>query len=150
MSTNLSSFEETIGFWAYRMQAESTAVLRRCFQTAGYDLTPEQWAVLARLKEQQGMNQSQLGEKLLKDRHNMTRILNVLEKRGYIERRGDSTDKRVYRIFLTPEGKTIQDEMGSVVVSHRARMLDGLGREELSTARDILKQIVKNLEEKGK
>ena len=36
-------------FWVYRTYIQSVAVLRRAFQAAGYDLTPEQWGVLARV-----------------------------------------------------------------------------------------------------
>ncbi len=150
MSGDLDPFEEYVGFWAYRMVTQGTAVLRRLFQSAGYDLTPEQWGVLAHLREKQGMNQSQLGDRVLKDRHNVTRILNVLEERGYIERRTDDADKRVFRIFLTQSGHAVQHKMTAIVVEHRQQMLSGLNKQELQRTQQILKQIVKNLEERPK
>ena len=74
--------DESLGFWIYRIYAQASSRLRRTFQAHGYDCTPEQWGVMTRLRDEEGMNQSQLGERTFKDRHNITRILDLLEKRG--------------------------------------------------------------------
>jgi len=142
----LFPIEELLGFWVYRMQTQGTALLGRRLRLAGYDITPEQFGVLARLREDQGMNQRQLGEKTLKDRHNVTRILNLLERRGYIERRPDITDKRIYRIFMTESGRDLQEKLTPIVTSHLDQLLDGLSPEELRTMRAILEHIVGNIE----
>jgi len=142
----LFPIEELLGFWVYRMQTQGTALLGRRLRLAGYDITPEQFGVLARLREEQGMNQRQLGEKTLKDRHNVTRILNLLERRGYIERRPDKTDKRIYRIFMTESGRDLQEKLTPIVTSHLDQLLNGLSPEELRTMRAILEHIVGNIE----
>ncbi|MFC1875817.1 MarR family transcriptional regulator [Thermodesulfobacteriota bacterium] len=41
----------------------------------------------------------------MKDRHNITRILNLLEKNGFISRTPDGEDKRRLNVYLTKEGK---------------------------------------------
>jgi DNA-binding MarR family transcriptional regulator len=142
----LYSLDESLGFWVYRVHTQGTNALRRAFQTAGYDVTPEQWGVLARLREEEGASQTQLGEKTLKDRHNITRILNLLEKRGYIERRADEADKRVYRIFMTEAGRAAQEELAPIVLNHRKLTFKGLGPEDRQTMRTLLERIVRNLE----
>jgi DNA-binding MarR family transcriptional regulator len=76
-------------------------------QDACHDLTPEQWAVLLGLREQEGLNQNQLGEKTFKDRHNITRILKQLDKRGYIEKLHDKKDKRAFHVYLSPAGRSL-------------------------------------------
>jgi DNA-binding MarR family transcriptional regulator len=142
--------DESLGFSIYRVHTQGTNALRRAFQAAGYDVTPEQWGVLARLRDKEGTNQTQLGEKALKDRHNITRILNLLEKRRYIERRPDKADKRVYRVFLTAAGRAAQEELAPIVLNHRRLTFKGLTRENLRTMRLLLERIVKNLEERLK
>ena len=140
------SLDESLGFWVYRVHTQGINALRRAFQAAGYDVTPEQWGVLARLRGHEGASQTQLGEKTLKDRHNITRILNLLEKRGYVERRPDETDKRVYRIFLTETGRAAQEELAPIVLEHRKSIFKGLGYEDRQTMRNLLERIVKNIE----
>jgi DNA-binding MarR family transcriptional regulator len=142
------SLDQSLGFSIYRVHTQGTNVLRRAFQAAGYDVTPEQWGVLARLREEEGANQTQLGQKTLKDRHNITRILNLLEKRGYIERRPDKADKRAYRVFLTAAGRATQEELAPIALDYRKSAFKGLTQEDLWTMRILLERIVKNLEKR--
>ena len=148
MEIKLFPLNESLGFWVYRIRTQNVAVLRRAFQVAGYDLTPEQWGVLARVGKHEGMSQSQLGKETFKDRHNITRIVNILQKRGYIERRPDKMDKRAYRLFLTKPGKIIRKELAPVVLNHLREMFSGLSSEDLQTLLRIFKHTVNNLEKK--
>ena len=132
------------------MHTQGVAALRRSFQAAGYDLTPEQWSLMVRLREHEGMNQRQLGEKAYKDRHNTTRILNQLHKRGYIERRPDNSDKRAYNLFLTKAGRTVQEALTPVVLNHYACAFKGLTNKDLRNMVRILGHIVNNLDEQLK
>jgi DNA-binding MarR family transcriptional regulator len=137
---------EALGFWIYRLYNQGSNLLRKTFQAEGFDLTPEQWGVLTRLREEEGMNQSHLGEKTFKDRHNITRILNLLERRGCIERRADKADKRVYRLFLTKTGQNVQKKLGAIVMTHREAIFEGLSREDIVTMQRIVEHTVKNVE----
>lgn len=150
MKIELFPLNESLAFWVYRTYIQSVAVLRRAFHAAGYDLTPEQWGVLARVGQNEGMSQSQLGKETLKDRHNVTRIVRLLEKQGYIERCPDNIDKRAYRLFLTKPGKIVQKELTPVVHNHLQEMFSGLSSEDLLTFLRIFKQTVNNLEKKLK
>lgn len=148
MKTKGFSLDDSLGFWVYRMHTQWVAALRRAFLAAGYDLTPEQWGVLVRIRENEGMNQSRLGEKAFKDRHNITRIIDLLEGRGFIERRPDDTDRRACRLYLTKSGRAVQEALTSVVLSNYGSALKGLASEDLLTMRRILEHVVSNLEER--
>jgi MarR family transcriptional regulator, organic hydroperoxide resistance regulator len=139
------ALDESLGFWLYRSHIQVSAALRQAFQNAGYDLTPEQGAVLLRLREEEGLNQSQLGEKTYKDRHNVTRILKQLEKRGYIEKRQIKNDKRAFHIYLAPAGRSLLKELKPIVLRHRDRVCKGLSHDDLLKVRDYLGHIVNNL-----
>ena len=139
------SLDESLGFWLYRSHIHVSAALRQAFQDAGYDLTPEQWAVLLGLREEEGLNQSQLGEKTYKDRHNITRILKQLDKRGYIEKLHDKKDKRAFRVYLSPAGRSLLGELKQVVLKHRDRLSNGFSKDDLLNIRDYLHRIVDNL-----
>ena len=146
----LYPIEELLLYWVYRVQTEGVALLSKRFRGAGYDITPEQFGVLARLRYQQGMNQTQLGERMLKDRHNMTRILNLLEERGYVERRPDSSDRRIFRIFLTESGQGVQEELTPVVTRHLDALLHDIPDHDQQAIRRVLELIVTNIRKCGK
>ena len=139
------SLDESPGYWLYRSHSQVSAGLRHTFQNAGYDLTPEQWAVLCRLREFEGLNQIQLSEKTHKDRHNITRILKQLDKRGYIEKRNDKNDKRAYRIYLTQNGRSLYENIKPFVVKHRDRICRGFNTKDLLDFRKYLEQVIRNL-----
>jgi len=140
---------DSLGFWLYRAHSQASNLLRRTFQAHGYDVTPEQWGVLASLRIAEGINQSQLGENTFKDRHNITRILDLLEKRGLVERRIDEGDRRAYRVFLTEAGRKEQERLQGLVNSHQQVLAEGLEPGELASLRRIFEQIVRNIERKA-
>ncbi|HEY3278170.1 MAG TPA: MarR family transcriptional regulator [Syntrophorhabdaceae bacterium] len=147
--TELYPIEELLVHWVYRVQTEGVALLTKRFRSAGHTTTPEQFGVLARLRGEQGLNQTELGKRMLKDRHNMTRILNLLEKQGHIERRLDSSDRRIFRIFLTESGKKAHEELTPIVRTHLDELLDGLAGRDQETICRSLKHIVSNIQNCG-
>lgn len=140
------SLDERIGFLIYRVHTRGVAALRRALQVEGYDITPEQLSVMARLREQEGMNQNQLAEKVFKDRHNMTRMLNLLEKKGFVERRPDESDNRAYRLYLTDTGLDTLKKAAPVYIRHWKKQLEGLNKEDIESLRSILRHISNNQE----
>jgi DNA-binding MarR family transcriptional regulator len=138
---------ESLGFWIYRTYAQASNLLRRTFEAHGYHCTPEQWGVLTSLRDEQGINQAQLGERTFKDRHNITRILGLLEKRGWIERQMNERNRRAYRVFLTEAGKDVEEKLRVLVKRHRTAMFEGLKAEDLEAMRKVFAHILKNIEQ---
>ena len=77
---------------------------------AHLDIKTPHLDILINLYRREGISQQELARKLLVGRSNMSMLLPHLEKRGLIERRGDRHDKRVLRLFLTPEGKDVTEK----------------------------------------
>jgi DNA-binding MarR family transcriptional regulator len=141
----LFPLDESPSFWLYRAHTQGVAALRKDFLASGFDLTPEQWAIMARIQDDGGLSQSQLGEKTFKDRHNINRIINILEKHGYIERQPDEDDKRAYRLFLTGSGMNTLNKLNPIVLKHFKKRFSGISAGDLATLRRILEQIIKNI-----
>lgn len=64
-------------------------------------LTRPQWRVLSRLYDNPGVTQSQLAELTTIARSPLGKIIDQLERRGYVERRNDPDDRRVNRLYAT-------------------------------------------------
>ncbi len=146
LGIRVSPLEESPGFLIHRLKSELAAGLQRAFQKAGHNVTPEQWGVLSRLWEQDGVHQSELAQRTEKDRHNMARILNLLEGNGLVERRSSPEDKRIWRIYLTREGRRLRGKLAPIVQGHLRSALAGLTQEDLETMRRIHLRILENLE----
>jgi MarR family transcriptional regulator, transcriptional regulator for hemolysin len=69
-------------------------------QAARYGITRAQWAVLARVERTEGLKQTELAEQMEMQPITLTRLIDKLCDNGWIERRGDETDRRVNRLYL--------------------------------------------------
>lgn len=135
------SYGYLINLAAQRLKYE----LHQTFQAKGYDVTPEQWAVLNRLWEQDGLSQVELAERTFKDKPGTTRILNLLERKGIVVRRPDESDRRVLRVFLTRIGKDLKDKLIPCAQEVLAKSGKNLTKEELAQFKLTLNQILRNL-----
>ena len=136
----------SISLLMYRIRIQRLATLRKSFQSAGYDVTAEQFGLMMHLGTHAGINQKQLGELALKDRPNTMRIVNQLVKRGYVERLPHETDKRAFRLFLTEEGKIVKSHLIRIVIEHHRAAFATLSEKDISNMQRVLKVILANLE----
>ncbi len=137
--------KESPGFLIRRTATLLKTGLREAFQEHGMDVTPEQWSVLGSLWEKEGVHQSRLAEKTHKDRHNITRILDLLERRGLILRKADENDKRCQRVYLTEAGKELERTLVPIATEFLQYAFRGLTQKQVSMLKDILGHITGNL-----
>lgn len=77
----------------------------------GADITLEQFITLDAISSSPDVCQRDLAKILLKDRSNVTRILNILEKKGLIKRETSTKGNRVVKVTtLTENGKEVMDK----------------------------------------
>ena len=120
--------------------------LHKQFTTKGYKATPEQWGILNLLEEEEGLTQSEIAEKTIKDKANITRILDVMQRNGLIQRRKHENDRRAYKIFLTDKGRHLQYTLAQYVQEIDNQACEGLSVEELMELNRILKKMCANFE----
>ena len=104
-------YSKLVGFYIVKGEVFVKRHILRLFQQNGYDLTFEQWTVLNVIYADPGSIQSEVAEKTYKDRTNVTRILDILTRKGYITRARDDMDRRVYRLYLTDKGNSLFDNL---------------------------------------
>ena len=77
-------------------------------------LTRAQWLVLARLNRRPGASQSELAEMMEVEKASAGRMVDRLERKGWVERRADPVDRRINRLYLTAEAEKISQRMRAV------------------------------------
>jgi DNA-binding MarR family transcriptional regulator len=137
--------DNAIGFWLHRVYQASRNEMYRVFREHGEDLTPEQWAVLIRLWEQDGRAQSDLSEATFRDAPTMSRIVDGMETRGLIERRPHPEDRRIKLIHLTRHGRALEKKLVPLVEKLVAGMVEGIPERDLHTTRTTLRRMFTNL-----
>ena len=120
--------------------------LSREFQTRGHQVTFEQWQVLSVLLEHPGIIQNELGERTSKDKTNITRILDVLARRGYLERRRHDGDRRSQHIYLTDAGAGTAAELKTISASLETDLRSGMSGRVLRFFFAVLDRLCRNAE----
>lgn len=76
--------------------------------------TRAQWIVLFRLRQQEGLTQVDLADVLELQPISLVRLLDRLVDHKLLERKPDPKDRRANRLFLTPKGRQLVDELDSL------------------------------------
>jgi len=111
----------------------------------GFDISLEDIGVLVLLNTEEGLKQTQLSEKLGKDKSIITRTLNKLDNSGYVIRRQDKTDRRIFRSYLTKSGKQLLTSMKPIINNLIQFAHKDVSQTDYDTTRKVLRQIIDNL-----
>lgn len=139
--------EKAPGFLISRTAMRLRLGLRRVFVEHGQDVTPEQWGVLLCLWREEGLTQSELADRTIKDRTTITRILDLLEKKGLATRRKDASDRRTFRIHLTEAGHQVREVLFPLVRGYAERIYADLLDAEFAALETIMGKINGGLDE---
>jgi MarR family transcriptional regulator for hemolysin len=115
-------------------------------QLKPYDITTEQWVVLCRLGDKDGINQKDLSIVTEKDQPTLTRILDCLDKKNLIERKVNTQDRRSFLVFITSEGQALLHKLVGVEQHVLRDALKGISNEHIELARQIFATMNKNME----
>jgi DNA-binding MarR family transcriptional regulator len=91
-------------------------------------LTVIEWYILRALYENDGRHASELARAVGRAATSFTPNLDKLQKKGYIERRPDKSDRRAVLIFLTEKGQSVRED-----VIESADKIDGAIRDMFDT-----------------
>lgn len=119
--------------------------LSHSLKESGIPMTKEQWSVMAVLWENDGCAQQVLADATSRERAGITRLLDNLEKEGYVERRPDPNDRRSNLVFLTKKGKSIQQKVVSVLSETVSAITKDISDEDIRRMRETLSQINTNI-----
>jgi len=103
--------------------------------------TRAQWGVMSRLRRQEGLNQAALAEQMDLQPISLARLLDRLQTQNLIERREDPADRRAYRLFLTPEGRALVDDLDAVRTEIADEILGEAEEEAIQSALGTLSMI---------
>lgn len=87
------------------IQAQGQRALDAALRRAGSGLTSTQSEVLEVLNEQQPLGQSELAARLVCTGGNITRLLDRMEAKGWLEREPDPADRRRTLVRTSPAGR---------------------------------------------
>ncbi len=113
---------------------------------AEVEITIDQWIILQELDREDGQSQLALAKSSFKDAPTVTRIIDLLSKKGLVERQTDEMDRRRFKIVLTEVGKHKIKEVLPIIRQSRAKAWCCLNEDEMDGLVRSLNKVFLNLE----
>ena len=133
----------------YKLDDQIGFILRQVYQRhavlfsdgLGEDLTPMQWAVLAKLAELGTSSQNLLGRLTAMDVATIKGVVERLSRRGLIETRPDAEDRRRLVVSLSPAGQALYGQLVAKAAEVSHLTLAPLSEAERATLRALLDKL---------
>jgi MarR family transcriptional regulator for hemolysin len=109
-----------------------------------FNITIDQWLVLKSLSDDPKQTQHQIAETIFKDYASITRIIDLLVKKGYLTRTIHKTDRRRFNLALTKQAVDLLAIMQPVINNNRSIAMDGISESQVSSFQQVLDLIIKN------
>ncbi len=111
-----------------QLLTDAQSAMARLFENRSrhLGLTRPQWRVLAGLHGHNGLTQTELSERIAIARSPLGKVVDQLEKKGYLERRDDAEDRRINRLYLTPAVEPLIEPVRLLVLELESELLTDL------------------------
>ena len=113
-------------------------------QLSIHDLTYAQWLPLFKISRCEQTTVASLARDLETDPAAMTRALDRLEAKGLVLRERSTTDRRVVRLALTPEGQAVADKVPAVLADVLNGHLSDFTHDEWQLLLRLLRRMLAN------
>lgn len=113
------------------------------------DLTPEQFLLIDLLWNQGPMSQLDIADQMQKDKNSITKLVDAIERKGYVVRQQNPNDRRSNTIVLTDLGNSLKDNAKTKGISILNTMLEGISEEELNSFLETLDKLCSNMSVSG-
>jgi DNA-binding MarR family transcriptional regulator len=134
------NFSEAPGHQIRRAHQLSIALFME--ETAGFDVTPVQFAILNALMDDPGEDQVTLSGRVAFDAATSGSVIGRLETKGWVRREADPADKRRKLLWVTPEGEKVALRMKRAVNKVQSRLLGPLTAEERKQLGALLGKLI--------
>jgi DNA-binding MarR family transcriptional regulator len=113
---------------------------------SGHGLHVGQDMVLVELWQDDGLRGSELSERLGVEPPTITKMLRRLEVCGFLERRADPEDARSIRVYLTGQGRALEEPVLRCWERAERTVLAGMNARDRRTFRRLLDRVRSNLD----
>jgi DNA-binding MarR family transcriptional regulator len=145
MSNNQFRRGELYSFITGKASIAIARRLQKKFNSAGLNLTIEQWSVLYQLWKQDGSSQQELCLRTFRDKPSITRLVDNLEKLQLVRRVPSESDRRINLVFLTKQGVRMEEQSMALAEETLNEALTGIPSDNIDLCKEILQQVYDNL-----
>lgn len=139
--------EESIGYLSGKLKREVGKYISRELQVANAEVTTEQLWLLLILSREDGHNQQDIADLFSKDKTSIARMVQHMEKEGYLTRKPKEDDKRNNLLYITPKGVEVKDKYLHIVMDVLGQAESAVPKEEFEQCKGTLREVIAHLRE---
>jgi DNA-binding MarR family transcriptional regulator len=144
MRLDMGTLNNHVGYFTRRFQVW---IFKDFIRTlASLNIRPAQYSVLTAIGCNPGRSQADIGEALGIERARVVRVLDELEKRGFIQRFPSTQDRRSHCLFLTKEGHENLERIRLLAAEHEAHVVRKIGARRRATLIKLMKEVARACE----
>ncbi len=128
------------GHLVRRFHQIAVAIFHAEVGAAGGDLTPVQYAALAKARAHPGVDQATLAGLIAYDRTTIGGVVDRLAQKGLLRRSVSDRDRRARTLSVTKEGAATLDRIAPAVAAAQTAMLGGLSEAEAAELLRLLRK----------
>ena len=111
----------------------------------GVPLTPEQFMLIDLLWNHGEMSQQQLADMMQTDKNSVTKLVDAIEKKGFVVRRKNRQDRRSNTLVLTENANQLKPGAKQKGIFILDQMLEGISEDELRSFLSTLRKLNENM-----
>lgn len=143
-SINFGPLATWVGFNLRMAQEAAFQAFSRRSQEIGE--SPGRFATLTLIARNPGISQTELSHANGRDKSSLTPVVEDLVRRGLVERKRVSSDRRTYRLNVTPAGKKVLTLMTRCARRHERNLDRIIGLRDRKRFLQILKRIAAGID----
>lgn len=108
-----------------------------------HDISITQCHALELLVERGPSRSQALADALMLDKSTTTRVVDALERKGYVERRPDPNDARAHALTVTRSGRTLYQRINGELIEQQAGILRDLDHDVRDGATEVIRRLTR-------
>jgi DNA-binding MarR family transcriptional regulator len=144
LSTRTASPPRFIDDYLSYLLSRASHVVTRQFHATVHDagLSTLEWRVLATLSDGDGMPIGDLAREVLAQQPTLTKLVQRMEKAGWVRRGEDPADARRTLVFETGQGRSAVAHLLALAKTHEAQLLSGFSERDVRALKKILTALI--------
>jgi len=139
------SFDKSLGKITHQISKDLGKKLVKKFAEHNYHISSLEWTVISYLYYNKESNQKEIGEFISENKVRTKRMLDNLEKQGYVKRDISTKDKRKNTVELTSSGKELYLTLAPLAEKTLKETYYGFSKKEIDQCLSTLNKIQQKL-----
>lgn len=139
-----TNFTDTIFYSLEKAIKTYRQMVQKNIREITKEVTLDQLLMLITMRDNPEYNQKDVAKTIFKDVASVTRMIELLVRKGFITRKINNKDRRQYQLKISSSGNKLIDQLSPIILNNRQIALKGITANAKKDIKNNLNKITKN------